>query len=108
MRSAAIEPLLTWKGVLALGGAVAVLAYLSYRAAKAGVTTVAKDVNPTDPNNVINQAVTSIGKDLTGNQGNSSFTLGGWLYDITHRQQEQAALAPSKITRNPYGTPGGG
>lgn len=38
--------------------------------------------NPANGQNFVNRAVTGAGVSLTGD---SNFTLGGWLYDLTHR-----------------------
>lgn len=38
-------------------------------------------VNPVSPDNFINRGVNSIGRAVSNDQ---SWTLGGWLYDITH------------------------
>lgn len=45
-------------------------------------------INPASENNVINQGVEGIGSALSGEQG---WTLGGWLYDITHESITSAA-----------------
>lgn len=45
------------------------------------ITEAADKVNPANPDNVVNQAVTGIGKTVTGNE---NWTLGGWIYDMTH------------------------
>lgn len=40
-------------------------------------------VNPASPNNFVYQGVNGVGAALTG-RGDGSFTLGSWLYDVTH------------------------
>lgn len=46
-------------------------------------------VNPSNPSNWVNQAVTSAGAAVVsptgpGRNADGSWTLGGWLYDVTH------------------------
>lgn len=38
-------------------------------------------INPADQDNVINRGLTSIGRSISGD---STWTLGGWIYDVTH------------------------
>lgn len=38
-------------------------------------------IKPSSHDNIINQGVNRIGEELTGDP---NFTLGGWIYDITH------------------------
>lgn len=44
-------------------------------------TALPDQVKPSSSNNIINQGVEKIGRQLTGDP---QFTLGGWIYDITH------------------------
>lgn len=74
--------------ILGAIGAGAVLAYLAYRGTAAVVSTAvetAKDaaeaVNPLNHDNVIYGGVNSVGGAVTGDK---NWTLGGWIYDITH------------------------
>jgi hypothetical protein len=64
---------------------VAMVGYLIVRALgkKAGeaVAAVGQAVNPTSDQNLAYQGVNSVGRVLTGDQ---SFSLGSWLYDLTH------------------------
>lgn len=69
-------------------GIVAALMLIGYALAKktaAAVGTAASAVgtaiNPNSADNLIYQGVTAVGNTLTGT---SDFSLGGWLYDITH------------------------
>ena len=45
---------------------------------------VAERLNPVNEHNYINTAVNTVGTKLTGNE---HFTLGGWIYDITHARE---------------------
>jgi hypothetical protein len=47
----------------------------------AALTTAAPYVNPLDSRNLAYSGVNAVGGALTGEAG---FTLGGWIYDITH------------------------
>lgn len=72
--------------ILALAG-IAAVGVIVWRGSKlagqAGdaITAAADKVNPANPDNVVNQAVTGIGKTVTGNE---NWTFGGWIYDMTH------------------------
>lgn len=58
--------------------------------AAAGVAdSIIVGVNPTNPDNWVNQGVTSIGGAIVSDTGpgknaDGSWTVGGWLYDVTH------------------------
>ncbi|MBO9490740.1 hypothetical protein J7384_10245 [Endozoicomonas sp. G2_1] len=60
---------------IAVIGAAA-LYYSSKKAADVG-----QAVNPVNDDNIFNQGVLSVGRKITGNP---HWTLGGWIYDITH------------------------
>lgn len=77
--------------VVKLAAAGAVLALVVYGLSKLkGVgNVVATDLNPASDQNLVNQGVTSIGNVLVsptgpGRNADGSWTLGGWLYDMTH------------------------
>lgn len=70
-------PPAAWYTAGALVGGL-VLLYLARR----GAVAVAKAVNPVDPNNVFATGTNAVGAALSGND---SWNLGGWLYDLTHR-----------------------
>lgn len=55
-------------------------ATLAEKVASAASAT-ADAVNPASPTNLVNRAVTATGQAVTKDSG---WTLGGWLYDITH------------------------
>jgi len=64
--------------------AVVVVGAVSYYAAKKAKETVndiGSAINPINNDNVFNQGVLAVGQNLTGNK---HWTLGGWIYDITH------------------------
>lgn len=70
--------------LIVAGVAVAGLWYLK----RQGVQTVqaaANAVNPLNNENVFYGGVNSVGAELTGDE---HFTLGGWLYDLTHGEPE--------------------
>jgi len=98
-------------GVLAIGGLIA-LGLVAWKVAKGAgqagqwVGQVAHNVDPTDPTNIVNRAVSAVGESLTsptssGRNGDGSWSLGGWLYDVTHG----GAIDYTKST-NPTLTPG--
>lgn len=66
-------------GGVALG--VVVLAYL----AKDAVAAAANKVNPASDQNVIyDDVIGGVGRSVSGD---SNWSLGGWLYDVTHPNQ---------------------
>jgi hypothetical protein len=76
-------------------GAVAVLAlaYVAYKAtnaASAATEWASTHLDPTDPNNVAYSTVNTWGGAVVtdptgpGKNADGSWTLGGWLYDVTH------------------------
>lgn len=48
-------------------------------------------VNPANPDNVINGGFNRVARWATGDEG---FTLGGWVYDVTHDNPVTGAKAP--------------
>lgn len=66
-------------GVLAAGVALYVYSQKNKIADAAGAVVDA--VNPASPENLAYRGVNGIGAALTGEE---SFTLGGWIYDVTH------------------------
>lgn len=71
-------------GALVAGAAGAVVGELGEVA-----DSIIVGVNPANPSNWINQAVTSAGAAVVsptgpGRNADGSWTVGGWLYDITH------------------------
>jgi len=60
--------------VSALG--VVVMTFAAYKA-KDTITAIA----PTNPNNIFASGVNDVGRSLSGND---NWTLGGWIYDVTH------------------------
>lgn len=78
---------------LAIAGALGVLGFVLVRkiagAASDTVKTAAVFVNPADPQNLVNRAVTAVGDAVVSEDGNGrnadgSWTFGGWWYDLTH------------------------
>ena len=77
-------------GAVALGAVV----YAVFKIKGAGTEAakaVGTAVNPADPQNIVNRGVTAIGTAVTGDSG---WTLGGWIYDITHADPMQTTPAP--------------
>jgi hypothetical protein len=61
----------------AIGGG---LFYAKHKAAQA-VNDIGQAINPVNDGNIFNQGVLAVGRKLTGN---NAWSLGGWIYDITH------------------------
>jgi len=71
-------------GLMVIAGLAAVAGLYLYSqkgkiAAAAG--DVVDSVNPASPENLAYRGVNGIGSTITGDE---AFTLGGWIYDITH------------------------
>lgn len=83
-------------GVLLLGGA-AMLIYTAKSKASNLLGQAANAVNPISPDNVVYHTVNETFGDSTGAGANAdgSWSLGGWLYDVTH---PQTAFARDNIT----------
>lgn len=65
------------------------------------VGSAASVVSPTNPENVFYGLVNGVGQGITGRD---SFTLGGWLYDLTHPEDPGPAvvqLPPAAPVRKP-------
>lgn len=70
------------KGVIgAVGGIVGGVVTATGDLVADGYNTLPNAIKPTSPDNIANQATNKIGAALTGDR---NFTLGGWIYDITH------------------------
>jgi len=65
-------------------GLGAFVAYSIAIKAKAAASSLAESVDPTSSNNIFYSGVNAIGDLLDDGQSDDSFSLGGWLYDITH------------------------
>jgi hypothetical protein len=78
---------LVWRSGKAVGGAVS--------SAVGSVVSTAGDVlhavNPTNPDNVFAGGVNAGGQAATGDR---YWTLGGWIYDMTHDDAGAIATAP--------------
>lgn len=69
-------------GVAAVG--VLVLWWIGRKAAASGSVLLDETVglvNPADSRNLVNRAVTTVGSAVSQD---SNWTLGGWIYDLTH------------------------
>lgn len=88
---------ITTNHVLILGAALAVIytAKKGYEQAKELVKDTGEAINPASTNNIVYRSVNGVGAAVTGNQ---SFSLGSWLYDITHKEESE------KLTQNTYKT----
>jgi len=82
---------LTGTGVLAAAAIVivGVVAWRAWRAAPAALDAAGRAINPTSPDNLAYRGVNAIGAAVTdpdgpGRNADGSWTLGGWLYDVTH------------------------
>lgn len=86
-------------GVFALAAVAAGVLVLVVIARKGGA--VAAAVNPADADNLVNRAVTGAGQTMSGD---SAWTLGGWIYELTHAPYEPNPAPLSRaapLTPNP-------
>lgn len=86
------------KAYIYMGGAV-VAAYLLYKVATKGAklaSEVGTALNPADSQNIVNRGVNGIGAAISGD---TNWTLGGWVYDITHQPKEEKAPEVSALTK---------
>lgn len=68
-----------------LAGA-AVAGVVLYQLAKRGAAAVGQAVNPTSRDNVAYSGVNAVGAAVSGDD---SFSLGAWLYNVTHSEDEK-------------------
>ncbi|MBB1073647.1 hypothetical protein HUU62_04390 [Rhodoferax sp. 4810] len=95
---------------VAAGAAVLVVGFLLYRASQAAsnaaaavadtVGNAAQAVNPVSPENIFYTGVNAIGGTLAGpsspgTNADGSWTLGGWIYDVTHTDPLISTTAPT-------------
>lgn len=74
-----------------VGGAIDSVGVAFDTAKKAATTLVTKDLNPASQENVVNRGVSSA---LQWATGDDNFTLGGWIYDITHPEPAKPEAHP--------------
>lgn len=69
--------------------------YIIY-SAKQGVKAVAKGLDITSGDNFAASGVNAVGKAVSGNNG---WSLGGWIYDVTHPEAADLGKGgPVKVT----------
>lgn len=82
---------------LALGVAVLGIGYFAFikvkKTAGAAAAAAVDAVNPASSNNLVNRGVTAVGSAISGDSG---WTLGGWIYDITH-DDPMKATSPTPV-----------
>lgn len=88
--------------ILVVGCAATVLLLAGWYAKKklaVAVTAAAPYVNPLDSRNLAYSGVNAVGGAITGDTG---FTLGGWIYDITHPNVAKNSQSPWENYQIPY------
>lgn len=63
----------------------------------------AQSINPTNPENIFYSSVNKVGGAVTSDTGpgrnaDGSWTLGGWIYDVTHPSEPTATAKPRATT----------
>jgi hypothetical protein len=71
--------------VAAITAAGIVVYMLLKEEAAAVVGAVGDAIDPTNPNNIFHSGVNAVGENISGQKG---WSLGGWIYDITHEQEQ--------------------
>lgn len=71
---------------LVAGGVVALAYFLGHKIVRAADGAV-DSVTPTNPDNIFYRGVNAVGDVFDDGDNNDSFTLGGWLYDLTHSDE---------------------
>lgn len=87
-----------------IGAGLLLAAYVGYKAYTKGaqaVTDVAQAVNPLNHDNIFAGAVNAVGEavsepDSAGMNADGSWSLGGWIFDVTHPDTAQAVKDISK------------
>lgn len=88
-------------GVLLLGG-VAMLIYTIKSQASAAAGWAANHLDPSNPENIAYSTVNTWGGELVadpmgpGKNADGSWSLGGWLYDVTHPTTAEAVANITK------------
>jgi hypothetical protein len=78
-------------------------------AASAAGGAILTGINPGNSDNLVNKTVTAIGSSIVtdpagaGKNADGSWSVGGWLYDVTHPGWQTAinAPVPPKVTPKP-------
>ena len=104
------------QGIMIVAG-VLVGGYMLWRASGAvkGLAASAGEaittaVNPANPENLANKAVTAVGSTVVGPDGpgknaDGSWTLGGAAYDVFHPNRPDPRKTPGKDTPDPWNGP---
>lgn len=82
-----IEKLLDTKAgaALVMGAVVIGAIYYFKKDITDGVNSAGQAINPVNNDNIFNQGVLAVGQKITGD---SNWSLGGWIYDVTHPKDD--------------------
>jgi hypothetical protein len=75
---------------LGLGVALGVGVWYAFHRIRGSLPDVPNAINPASPDNIINRGVSAVGgaivtsPDGPGKNADGSWSLGAWLYDVTH------------------------
>ena len=64
-----------------------VVGYWLMKKAGAAAGDVVEAVTPTNPNNIFYRGVNAIGDTFDDGEDNDSFSLGAWIYELTHSDE---------------------
>lgn len=75
------------KRLIFAGVTVGIILVVLKRGVVATAETVGEAIRPTNPDNIFARGVDAVGDILDDGQDDGSFSLGGYIYDITHREE---------------------
>ncbi len=72
--------------LIAGAGVLAALYFLGHKLV-AGLDSAADAITPTNPDNIFYRGVNAVGDILDDGNDDDSFSLGSWLYDLSHSDE---------------------
>lgn len=81
---------------LGVFAAVGLIGIYTINRASAAAGAVGDAVNPVNPENIFAQGINALGDSLDDGVRNDSFSLGTWLYDITHPFEPDTTQTPTQ------------
>ncbi len=78
---------MTDKQLLIVGGVTLGVFYFIGHKALAGVGSAVDAIAPANPDNIFYRGVNAVGDTFDDGDGNGSFSLGSWIYDLIHSDE---------------------
>ena len=92
---------------LIIGVGLLGLAYVLYKGGKglsdgvsSAVSATVDSVNPASQGNILYRTINAVGDIVGDGDNNNSFSLGAWIYNITHRDETRAAADDYQTQEN--------